>query len=120
MRKLRVVVVEDEVFIRLDLMAHLRDAGHEVVGTANSAATAVRTVEQQRPDLVLMDIRLAGDQDGISAAVDIWNRFGIRSLFVSANLDAGVRARAAAANPVGFLEKPFTAEGLAAALDRSA
>jgi CheY-like chemotaxis protein len=63
-----------------------------------------------------MDVRLIGDKDGIEAAIDIWQRFGIRSLFVSANLDPAARAKAAAANPVGFLEKPFTAHSLLAAV----
>jgi two-component system, response regulator PdtaR len=112
MGNLRIVVVEDEVFIRLDLMTHLQLAGHHVVGTADSARGAVRIVDRERPDLVLMDVRLIGDQDGISAAIQIWEQFGIRSLFVSANLDAAARAKAAAANPVGFLEKPFTASRL--------
>ena len=47
------IVAEDDVFIRLDLLTHLRGAGHNVVGTANSAAEAVRIVERERPDMVL-------------------------------------------------------------------
>ena len=112
----RIVVVEDDVFIRLDLITHLRTAGHTVVGTADSAADAVRVVERERPDLVLMDVRLLGDRDGIEAATEIWQRFAIRSLFVSANLDATARRRAAAANPIGFLEKPFSRANLLAAV----
>jgi CheY-like chemotaxis protein len=112
----RIVVVEDDVFIRLDLTTHLRSAGHAIVGTADSAAEAVRVVERERPDLVLMDVRLMGDRDGIEAATEIWQRFAIRSLFVSANLDAAARAKASSANPVGFLEKPFTPNGLLAAV----
>ncbi len=116
----RIVVVEDEIFIRLDLMAHLRGAGYTVVGTADCAVDAVRVVESERPDLVLMDVRLAGERDGIEAALEIWERFRIRSLFVSANLDAAARARAAAANPLGFLEKPFTPTSLLAAVSARA
>jgi len=63
-----------------------------------------------------MDVRLVGDRDGVEAATEIWQRFAIRSLFVSANLDADARTKAAAANPVGFLEKPFTRERLLAAV----
>jgi CheY-like chemotaxis protein len=116
MNSLRIVVVEDEVFIRLDLVTHLEGAGHQVIGTASSATEAVQIVEQRHPDLVLMDVRLLGEGDGISAATEIWQRLGIRSLFVSANLDAGARARAASANPLGFLEKPFTRNSLLAAV----
>jgi CheY-like chemotaxis protein len=113
---MHVVVVEDEVFIRLDLLTHLQAGGHQVVGTADSRADAVQVVERVRPDLVLMDMRLIGEGDGIDAALEIWQRFGIRSLFVSANLDPGARAKAASANPVGFLEKPFTRTSLLAAV----
>jgi CheY-like chemotaxis protein len=116
MDSLRIVVVEDEVFIRLDLMSHLQGAGHHVVGTAASAMEAVHVVDQMRPDLVLMDVRLIGEKDGIHAATEIWQRLGIRSVFVSANLDAGARARAASANPIGFVEKPFTRSSLLAAV----
>jgi two-component system, response regulator PdtaR len=112
----RIVVVEDDVFIRLDLMTHLQAAGHSIVGSADSANDAIRVVERERPDLVLMDVRLLGERDGIEAATEIWERFAIRSLFVSANLDPAARAKAAAANPVGFLEKPFTRTGLLAAI----
>jgi CheY-like chemotaxis protein len=116
MGNLRIAVVEDDVFIRLDLTVHLRGAGHTVVGTADSAEQAVRIVEQQRPDVVLMDVRLIGDRDGIDAALEIWERFKIRSVFVSANLDPQSRERAAAATPAGFVEKPFTARRLLAAV----
>jgi two-component system, response regulator PdtaR len=119
MGNLRIVVVEDDVFIRLDEMTHLKSAGHNVVGTADSARDAVRVVERERPDMVLMDVRLAGDRDGIEAAIEIWERFTIRCLFVSANLDAAARRKAAAANPLGFLEKPFTPHGLIAAVSAS-
>jgi len=116
MENLRIIIVEDDVFIRLDLMTHLRAAGHTIVGTADSAAEAVRVAGSEHPDLVLMDVRLVGEGDGIEAATEIWRRFAVRSLFVSANLDAGTRARAAAANPVGFLEKPFSPHSLLAAV----
>ena len=112
----RIVVVEDDVSIRLDLMTHLRSGGHAVVGTADSAADAVRVIERERPDLVLMDVRLLGDRDGIDAATEIWQRFAIRSLLVSANLDTAARSKASAANPIGFLEKPYTPTRLLAAV----
>ena len=87
----RIVVVVDDVFIRLDLTMHVRSGGHAIVGTADSAAEAVRVVERKSPDLVLMDVRLLGDRDGIDAATEIWRRFAIRSLLVSANLDTAAR-----------------------------
>lgn len=112
----RIVIVEDDAFIRLDLATHLVAAGHTIVGTADAAADAIRLAERERPDLMLMDVRLVGGVDGIEAATEIWRRFSVRSLFISANLDAAARAKAAAANPLGFLEKPFSPGSLLAAV----
>lgn len=119
MESVRIVVVEDEVFIRLDLVSHLEAGGYQVVGTAESAAGALEQVGQKKPDLVLMDIRLVGPRDGIEAAIEIWKRFSVRCLFVSANLDSASRERAVEANPAGFLEKPFTRNGLLGAVSEA-
>lgn len=113
---LRVVVVEDEPFVRLDIELALETAGHQVVGTADSADRAVELAQTQRPDAMIMDVRLHGSRDGVDAAIEIWQRFGIRSVFASANLDKELRTRAAAANPLGFVDKPFVSSTLVAAL----
>jgi len=113
---LRVVVVEDEPFVRLDIELALQNAGHTVVGAADTADGAVELARQKLPDAMIMDVRLRGPRDGIDAAIEIWQRFGIRSVFASANLDASLRARAAAANPLGFVDKPFMSSTLVTAL----
>ena len=115
---LRVLIVEDEFFIALDIEASLASLGHTIVGIAVSADTAVRMAERERPDVVLMDIRLAGSRDGVDAAEEIYDRFGIRSVFVTANTDPQTRQRAAAVSPIGFLEKPLNLQRLRAALDQ--
>ena len=115
---LRVAVVEDEPFVRLDIELALQSAGHQVVGGADSADGAVELARMQTPDLMIMDVRLQGARDGVDAAIEIWQRFGIRSVFASANLDAALRARAAAANPLGFVDKPFMSATLVAALPK--
>lgn len=115
-RPLRILVVEDEFFISLDTKALLLNLGHSVVAIAVTADEAVRIAEQERPDLVLMDIRLIGARDGIDAAAEINRRFAIPSLFVTANTDAATRGRAQALAPVGFLEKPLTETRLRAGL----
>lgn len=119
-RALRVAVVEDEPFVRLDIELALQTAGHHVVGAADTADGAVELARLQNPDIMIMDVRLQGERDGIDAAIEIWNRFGIRSVFASANLDAPLRARAAAANPLGFVDKPFMSSTLVAALSEKA
>jgi len=115
-RSLRVLIVEDEFFISLHTKELLHALGHAVVGVAVSANQAVQLAEHEKPDVVLMDIRLNGHRDGIEAADEIYTRLGIRSIFVSANSDPRTRLRAAGLQPFGFLEKPLTAERLEAGL----
>lgn len=115
---LRIAVVEDEPFVRMDIEATLEAAGCEVVGSADNADAAVRLAERERPDMMIMDIRLVGVRDGVEAAMEIWERFGIRSLFASANLDSATRARASRANPVGYIDKPFVNSHLLTALPK--
>lgn len=115
-RTLRVLIVEDEFFISLDVQALLQGMGHTVVAIAVSADEAIAVAERENPDVVLMDIRLVGPRDGIEAAEEIGRRFGIPSIFVSANTDVDTRKRAQAVKPLGFLEKPLTEHRLRARL----
>ena len=115
-RSLRVLIVEDEFFISLDTKELLEALGHAVVGVAVSADQAVQLAEREKPDVVLMDIRLNGDRDGIQAAEEIYGRLGIKSIFVSANSDPPTRERAAALQPLGILDKPLTLPRLQAGL----
>jgi CheY-like chemotaxis protein len=100
--RLRVLIVEDEFFISLDTQNLLQALGHDVVGIAVTAEEAVQLAGRDRPDVVLMDIRLIGPRDGIAAAAEIRANFGIGSIFVTANTDADTQARALATEPLGF------------------
>ena len=111
-RSLRVLVVEDEFFISLHTKELLQALGHVPVAVAVSADQAVAIAERERPDIVLMDIRLLGSRDGIDAAEEIRHRLGIGSIFVTANTDPQTRRRAEAVGPLGFLEKPLTQQRL--------
>jgi CheY-like chemotaxis protein len=105
----RVLIVEDEYFVALDIEDALSSVGFAIVGIATTAEEAVKVAEVEKPDMVLMDIRLAGARDGIEAAAEIRNRLGIPSLFATAHSDAGTRARGnEAASPLGWLTKPYT------------
>ena len=117
-RSLRVLIVEDEFFISLHTKELLQSLGHVPVAVAVSADQAVKLAEREQPDLVLMDIRLSGARDGIDAAREIRSRFGIGSIFVTANADPETRRRAAAVEPLGFLQKPLTEERLRVGLSR--
>jgi DNA-binding NarL/FixJ family response regulator len=113
-RTARLLIVEDDFLAAVELEDGLKEAGFDVVGLAASASEAVRLAECMRPALVIMDIRLAGGSDGIDAAAEIFNRFGIRSIFASAFHDPATRARAEAAAPLGWLPKPYSIGGAVA------
>ncbi|MFA5951609.1 MAG: response regulator [Hyphomicrobium sp.] len=112
----KILVVEDELWSALDMEWVIRKLGHDVVGPVATAKEALELADELRPDLVLMDIRLANDDDGIDTAIAARQRFNIPSIFVSAHGDLPTRNRAASANPSGFIEKPFTPETLANAI----
>jgi CheY-like chemotaxis protein len=81
-RALRILIVEDEMFVAMDAEAILTEAGHQVVGIAPSADDAVSSAAHLGPDVVLMDVRLQGQRDGIEAAAEIRSRFGLPVIFV--------------------------------------
>ncbi|MDO8901468.1 MAG: response regulator [Phenylobacterium sp.] len=105
----RVLITEDNWLVAGEWQAALEDAGYEVVGLAASAEEALEICERETPDLILMDIRLLGDRDGVEAAKDARTRFDIPSVFVSAHDDSDVRRRAAEARPLGWITKPVVA-----------
>jgi len=107
MTRLRVLIVEDEAIIALSMEALLGTLGHEVCATAASADEAVAAAARERPDLAIMDIQLAGKTSGIDAAAALFQRWDIRCLFISGNLDEATRAALTPYNPLGFLSKPF-------------
>lgn len=113
---MRVLIVEDEV-LTADYLQHLLiELGYEVCGHATSAAAALNLAGLCRPDIVLMDVNLGRGGDGIGAARQILDNFGIRSLFVTAYGDRATLSRAQGADPVGLVLKPFDKQRLAAAI----
>jgi two-component system, response regulator PdtaR len=108
----RILIVEDDYLVALQFENALTEAGYDVVDIASTADEAVQLVPDHHPELVLMDVRLAGPRDGIQAAAEILDRFGIRSIFVSAFSDPTTRARADQAKPIAWLAKPVAAQKL--------
>jgi CheY-like chemotaxis protein len=112
----KILVVEDEALIGLMLQKELSRAGYEVAGPVASAAAALEQVASNRPDLVLMDIRLAGEDDGIYAAGQIMATAPAAGapaiIFMSGFADSATEARAMALKPVAYLIKPITIRNL--------
>lgn len=115
MTGLRIVLVEDEPAVAASVMEQLQGLGHQVVGEAGTAREAVRLVEEMRPDLVIMDIRLP-DEDGIEAARRIAERSPTPVVFLSGHFDEELLAGVVEAGGLAYLLKPATSDQLQAAL----
>jgi diguanylate cyclase (GGDEF)-like protein len=113
----RVLIVEDEAITALDLSTELSGLGYEVCGVVDTAAKALATVDRDRPALVLMDIRLANEDDGIETARQIRDRHDAAVVFLTAHSDEATLARALDVSPFGYLIKPFRARDLKVAVD---
>lgn len=110
----RILVVEDDLLVASQMEAALSDAGFDVVGTAMTREEALRQAEAQSPAVVVMDIHLPGDGDGIDAALELFRLHGIRCIFASAFSDHEAQRRAAPAAPLGWLQKPYAMASLTA------
>jgi two-component system, response regulator PdtaR len=110
----RILIVEDDLLIASQIEAALTDAGFRIAGTASTGNEALQVAHAQSPTLVVMDIRLAGDRDGIDTALELFRSHGIRCIFASAYSDREAQQRAAPAAPLGWLQKPYTMAALTA------
>lgn len=113
----RILVVEDERIVALDLVTTLGDLGYAVIGSVATGEAAIAAAQQTAADVVLMDIRLAGSIDGIQAAQQIRSHCDIPIIFLTAHADADTLRRAKDAEPFGYLIKPFKSAELRCAIE---
>ncbi len=113
----RILIVEDEKIIALDLQRRLERFGFSVVGLAASGSEAIELAEKSEPDIILMDIRLEGDMDGIEASKHIRARFAIPVIFLTAYTDERTLERAKEVEPFGYILKPFKERELYTTID---
>ena len=113
----RILIVEDERITAEDLHDILVGIGYEVTGVVSSGADAIREVEQNPPDLALMDIRIKGDMDGTETARVLFERFGIPVVYLTAHADRETLNRAKRAKPLGYIIKPFQESEIQAAVE---
>jgi PAS domain S-box-containing protein len=114
---LRVLIVEDEGLIAEELCERLSRLGMSVVATVDSADAAVRSAVQMRPDLVLMDIRIRGDRDGVEAAAEISRTVDVPIVYLTAHSDRATLDRAKRTAPFGYVVKPFQERDLLVAIE---
>jgi two-component system, response regulator PdtaR len=112
MEKAKILVVEDQNIVALNIKNKLKNLGYTVPGTAATGEEAIRKAELMNADIVLMDIKLKGDMDGIEAAREIKNRLGIPVLYLTASTDDEIFDKAKTTEPAGYISKPFKEEDL--------
>lgn len=112
MTPLQILIVEDEFIIAEDLKIQLTKLGYKVTGITKSYKNAVHILKEQIPDLILIDIKLKGEKDGIDLAQFIRNNYQIPLIFITSHADTKTVQRAKEVNPDGYLVKPFEGEDL--------
>ena len=117
MSRERILIVEDEALTVLALKHELTDLGYAIAGDASTAADALRSAENNRADLVLMDIKLDGGVSGIAAAAAIRGHLDIPVVFLTAHASVDTVARAVESGAFGYLLKPYTVPELKAAIE---
>ena len=113
----RILVVEDNAIVALDLQRALERLGYSVAGVVDRGEDAVAAANDDPPDLVLMDIVLAGEMDGVEAARRIRDRRELPIVFVTAHADGATFGRARSSVPDGYVLKPFEDFDLRAAIE---
>lgn len=112
----RILIVEDEFLIAMVAEDELTEGGHDVVGIATTYEAAIALAQDLRPDLAVLDVRLASLRDGIDVALELRHRFAIPAILATGSHDDENLRRAAPARPLGWLTKPYTPEALLAAV----
>jgi CheY-like chemotaxis protein len=117
---LNVLIVEDEALIALDIRMMLEELGYRILGVAFSGTDSLAKAEALRPDVVLMDVKLKGEMDGVTAAEAIHRRFGIPVVYLTAYTDPQTLGRLRGSGPFGCLHKPFEPDELRDAIAATA
>ncbi|WP_162127834.1 LytR/AlgR family response regulator transcription factor [Flavobacterium phycosphaerae] len=113
----KILLIEDELIIAEDVKRMLAKMGYHIIGTAMDYDEALTILEQETPDLILLDINLNGKKDGIDLANTINAKYKIPFVYTTSYSDSATLARAKATNPINYLVKPFKEEQLFTAIE---
>jgi CheY-like chemotaxis protein len=119
-RQKTVLVVEDELHIATVLGDLIEALGHRFCGVARSAFQAIAAARDMQPDVILMDVRLQGDVDGVHAALVIGETTNSKIVFITGARDSATMERIQLAHPVAVLFKPFSADQLHKVIEETA
>ncbi len=117
MTNARIMIVEDEWIAAEDTRNRLEDLGYTVSSLASTGKEAIQNAEEEKPNLVLTDIVLEGEMDGIEVAKQIYARFSIPFIYLTAYADDKILERIKITEPFGYIVKPFTNEDLTIAIE---
>lgn len=114
----KILIVEDEIIIAMDIQYTLENLGYRVSGVVASGEESIEKASQMRPDLVLMDIKLSGNIDGITAAEEIYDQFQIPVVYLTAYGDEKILEKAKRMKIFGYINKPFEERTLQSAIEQ--
>lgn len=117
MDEIKILIVEDDMIIAADISMQLTQMGYEITGILPRGEDALDNVAQNKPDIVLMDINLKGEMDGVQTAQQIYGQYKIPIIYLTANADEATFKRAKVTRPEAFISKPFKRIDLARALE---
>ncbi|QSJ20045.1 response regulator [Nostoc sp. UHCC 0702] len=115
-KTIKILIVEDEFILAVNLQESLESLGYSSIEIVDTAEGAIEKATELRPNLILMDIRLRGDMDGIQAAEQIWNRLQIPIIYVTGHSDKSTVERATLTSPFGYILKPVREQELYVAI----
>jgi len=113
----KILIVEDEHIVAMGIKRMLKSLGYTLAGVASSGEDAIRKAEITFPDLVLMDIMLKGDMNGIEAAKEIKERLDVPVVYLTACSESKIVERAWKTGPLGYIVKPFDEKDLQKSID---
>ena len=116
-QKFNILIVEDEKLVANDIAARLKHAGYHISGIADNYITAIALFNVYLPDLVLLDINIKGDKNGIHIAAEINNTLPTPFIFITAHTDSDTLQKAKNTFPSAYLVKPFTTAHLSVSID---
>ncbi|WOF17366.1 response regulator [Methanoplanus sp. FWC-SCC4] len=120
MKGLKILIVEDDAIISMDIEQRVNRLGCRVTGVLDRGDKVFSNVAGERPDIVLMDINIKGDMDGVSVAERLLEDYGLRVIYITAYSDMSMRERALKTDPLGYLVKPIRESELIEMLEYAA
>ena len=117
MNTIKIGIVEDEVIIAYDIQSKLKLLGYTVVDLCNNYTSAIEMLKQKQPDLVILDINLHGENEGIEVGKYIRQHLNMPFIYLTANSDTDTISKAKETMPDAYLTKPFSKDGLYSAIE---